>query len=84
MLHMFELVWIWIENPKENKIGNKLEIPQEKWYKSFSEGNIIIKNTSYDLVPNNLKRELIYKENNGENILIGTSNKVIKINPNLA
>jgi hypothetical protein len=30
LLHMFELVWIWIENPRENKIEKPLEIPEKK------------------------------------------------------
>jgi hypothetical protein len=33
-VHMFDLVWIWIENPRENKIEKALEIP-EKWITSF-------------------------------------------------
>jgi hypothetical protein len=27
---MFELVWIWIANPRENKIEKQLEIPWKK------------------------------------------------------
>jgi hypothetical protein len=30
LLHMFELVWIWIEAPRENKIEKPLEIPEKK------------------------------------------------------
>jgi hypothetical protein len=29
LMHMFDLVWIWIENPRENKMEKQLEIPKK-------------------------------------------------------
>ena len=54
---------------------NKLEIKQDKWYKSISKGSINIKNEIYTLKLTDNKRELIY---NDKNKLINT--KLIKIN----
>ena len=44
--------------------GNKLILPNEKWYRDVSEGNIRVKQEIYNLAIHSTKRELIY-DNNG-------------------
>lgn len=41
--------------------NNKLSLPQDKWFKDLSLGNITIKNQDYTLVPTENKRILINK-----------------------
>jgi hypothetical protein len=43
--------------------NNKLELNQVKWFKNIEEGNIILKNQIYTLIPTENKRQLIYKNN---------------------
>jgi hypothetical protein len=47
---------------------SKLELNQEKWFKSISDGNISVKNQVYKLMATENKRQLIYDKH----ILIGT------------
>lgn len=56
---------ITFEEMKPLLIKNKsVEIKQEKWYRNIPLGNINIKQEIYTLMVNNLKRKLIYDENN--------------------
>jgi len=49
--------------------GGKLKIPNEKWYRNLTEGNIKIKQEIYNLAVHSSKRELIYNE---KGLLVGT------------
>src|SRR5258706_3158850 len=42
---------------------NKLQIPNEKWYRNISEGNIQVKQEIYNLAIHSTKRNLIYDSN---------------------
>ena len=53
---------------------NTLQIPNEKWYRNISEGNIQIKQEIYNLAINSTKRELIY-DNKG--VLVDTKPIII-------
>jgi len=54
---------------------SKLEIPQEKWYRDISAGQISIKNDIYTLMVTDNKRRLIYDSNNK---LVGTEPLLIE------
>ena len=56
--------------------NSKLELNQDKWFKSISEGNISIKNSLYTLIVTENKRQLIYDNNK----LIGTKPFIIDRN----
>jgi hypothetical protein len=52
---------------------SKLDLNQEKWFKSISEGNISVRNQIYSLMVTDNKRQLIYDKH----ILIGTKPYII-------
>nr|YP_010691074.1 DNA polymerase [Phellinus igniarius]WBU93175.1 DNA polymerase [Phellinus igniarius] len=53
--------------------NNSINVSQVKWFNQITNSTISVKDSSYNLTPNNNKRNLIYK--NG--VLVGTSNKAI-------
>ena len=55
------------------KKDSKLELNQEKWFKSISDGDITIKDQIYTLTSTDNKRELIYSDN----LLINTKPFII-------
>lgn len=50
-------------------------VKQEKWFKDIKDSTIIVKSPEYNIRPTDNKRNLIYKDN----VLVGTSNKIINI-----
>ena len=56
-------------------LNSNLNINHEKWVKNISDGNINIKNESYNLKITSNKRQLIF---NSENIFIDTKPYVIE------
>ncbi len=52
---------------------SKLELNQEKWFKSISEGNISVRNQIYSLMVTDNKRQLIYDKH----MLVGTKPYII-------
>lgn len=62
-----------MSNLLNEKIDDKLELSQEKWKRFLASSKILIKKTTYDLIVNNNKRELVYE--NGR--LTRTENKLI-------
>lgn len=59
-----------------NKSISKLDLNQEKWFRSFTKGNITVKNQLYTLQVTENKRRLVYKNNK----LIGTTPFIINNN----
>ena len=45
------------------KKGERLELPNEKWYRNLGKGTIEIKQEVYNLALNSTKRKLIYDQN---------------------
>lgn len=60
--------------------NSKLELNQNKWFKSISEGSITVRNSLYTLVATENKRRLVYKNNKivGTKPFVIDSRKVIK------
>lgn len=46
-----------------NKDVKKLELTQEKWFRSIEEGNITLKDQIYSLQVTESKRKLVYSDN---------------------